>query len=131
MRWSFSLVPAMALLASIPVAAQSQSTQTTIRHVAEATALGEYCVNWAIDPARVADFLRRKKIAVNGRYRDIFGAAYTKAHAQGWKGANFPASCESAIGLYGPQGSVISGLVRPVWTEACGDCRRKPYVVIP
>jgi hypothetical protein len=135
MRWITSLIAATALL-SCPLSsslavAKSHATEMTIRHIAEANALGEYCVNWAVDPTNVADVLRRRKIAVNGRYRDIYGAAYAKAHAEGWKGGNFPASCESAIGLYGPEGSVISGLLRPVWSETCEDCRRKPYVVVP
>jgi hypothetical protein len=130
MRWIFHFAPAMALLAALPAVAQSPST-LTIRRIAEATALGEYCVHWSIDPAVVADFLHRKKIPVDGHYRDIFGAAYSKAHADGGQGGNFPAACDRAIGLYGPQGCVIGGLVRPVWHGTCDDCRRSPVVVCP
>ncbi len=131
MRWISRFLSAIVFLASLHAEAQSSSTQATIRRIAEATALGEYCVNWSVDPADIANVLRKRKISVDGRYRDIYGAAYAKAHADGAKGGNFPASCFRAIDLYGPQGSVISGLVRPVWSEACGDCRRSPVVVRP
>jgi hypothetical protein len=105
--------------------------QHVVGAVAEATALSEFCVNWAIDPVEVARLLRNRKIQVDGRYREIFGAAYARAHADGNRGGNFPAACDRGLDLYGPQGHKIGSLVRPAWNGACGDCRGADWVVLP
>ncbi len=96
---------------------------------AEATALSEFCVNWAIDSVAVRRFLRSRGVTIHGNYRAVFGAAYARAHGSAWRSGNYPAACDNALDLYGPQGRQVAGLVRPVWNGACGDCVRPDKLV--
>ena len=96
------------------------SKDTMIRAIADATALGEFCVNWSIDPEAVAEFRRREHIAVDGHYREVFGFAYFRAHNLGKRGGNFPASCDRALALYGPEGLWLRGMVRELYHGTVG-----------
>lgn len=126
----FAAAAAVFLSSSIGADAAS-STKAFVQTVAQAAALGEFCVNWAIDQVAVSRLLRERRIPVNGRYRDIFGAAYARAHADGKRGGDYPAACDKALDLYGPHGRKLSGLVGPVWNGACGDCPASAVVVVP
>jgi hypothetical protein len=96
------------------------SKDTLIRIIADATAFGEFCVNWSIDPVAVAEFRRQEHIAVDGHYREVFGFAYFRAHDIGKRGGNFPAACDRALALYGPQGVRTPGLVRELYHGTVG-----------
>jgi hypothetical protein len=117
-------------LGSVPASAGNDSLErVVVGMAAEATALSEFCVNWAIDSVAVRQFLRSRRVSVDGRYRAIFGAAYARAHEKAWRNGNYPAACDNALDLYGPQGREVAGLVRPVWNGACGDCQRPDALV--
>jgi hypothetical protein len=94
------------------------SKDALIRAIADATAYSELCVNWSIDPDVVAEFRRRESIAVDGHYRAVFGFAFARDHAEAMRGGNFPASCDRALALYGPEGQLIPGLVRALYHGA-------------
>jgi hypothetical protein len=114
----------VAALFSVPAQAQTfSSTSAAIDAAAEATGLSEFCVNWAVDSIAVRRFLGSRNIRIAGDNRAIFGAAYARTHRAAWRGGNFPAACDRALDLYGPQGRYVAGLVRPVWHGACGDCQ--------
>jgi hypothetical protein len=98
----------------------SPNKDALIRIIADATAFGEFCVNWSIDPEAVAQFRRRERIAVDGHYREVFGFAHFRAHNQGKRGGNFPASCDRALALYGPRGALAPGLVRSLYHGTVG-----------
>jgi hypothetical protein len=111
-----------------PTQAQSQtptrsSALVAIDAAADATALSEFCVNWAIDSVTVRQYLRSRNVRIIGYNRTIFGAAYARTHDAAWRSGNYPAACDKALDLYGPQGRLVAGLVRPVWHGACGDCQ--------
>jgi len=116
-------------VASVPASAGNDSSRVVLDMAAEATALSEFCVNWAIDSVAVRRFLRSRGVSVEGRYRPVFGAAYARAHEKVWRSGNYPAACDNALDLYGPQGRQVSGLVRPVWNGACADCVRPETLV--
>jgi hypothetical protein len=96
------------------------SKDALIRALADATAYSELCVNWSIDPDTAAEFRRRERIAVNGHYREVFGFALARGHAEAMRGGNFPAACDRALALYGPQGQIIPGLVRSLYHGTVG-----------
>lgn len=112
---------AVSLAGSLAAEARTHASKDTlIRIIADATAYGEFCVNWSIDPEAVARFRRRERIAVDGHYREVFGFAYFRAHNLGKRGGNFPASCDRALALYGPQGVWVPGLVRELYHGTVG-----------
>jgi hypothetical protein len=113
--------PAVVLLlaACFPVeAAGFVSKDALIRALAQATAYGEICVNWSIDPDAVAEFRRREDIKVDGHYREVFGFAFARDHAGAMRGG--PAACYRALALYGPEGQFIPGLVRALYHGTVG-----------
>ena len=101
-------------------AARIVSKDALIRALADATAYGELCVNWSIDPDAVAEFRRSERIAVDGHYREVFGFAFARDHAMAMRGGNFPAACDRALALYGPEGQIIPGLVRALYHGTVG-----------
>jgi hypothetical protein len=118
-----ALTTLLAACVAAPPAAEATtyvSKDTLIRIIADATAYGEFCVNWSIDPEAVAEFRRREHIAVDGHYREVFGFAYFRAHNLGKRGGDFPASCDRALALYGPQGVRTPGLVRSLYNGTVG-----------
>jgi hypothetical protein len=92
-----------------------------IRLIADATAWSEMCVNFAIDPAALAAFRDIHRIAVDGHYIKTFGFAYARQHAAAYENNRFRAACDRALALYGPNGGVVPGLVRPLFHGAVPD----------
>jgi hypothetical protein len=110
-----TFLPALTAFLAASVGAEAGTSigkDTVIRMIADATAYGEFCVNWSVDPEAVAQVRRQERIAVDGHYREVFGYAYFRAHLAGKRGGAFPAACDRALALYGPQGARIPGLVR-------------------
>lgn len=101
-------------------AARFVAKDALIRALADATAYSELCVNWGIDPDAAAEFRSRERIAVDGHYRDVFGFAFARDHAEAMRGGNFPAACDRALALYGPRGQIIPGLVRSLYHGTVG-----------
>ncbi len=130
MRMILRCAAVILTVASVAASAGNDSPElVAVGMAAEATALSEFCVNWAIDSVAVRQFLRSRRASADGRYRAIFGAAYAWAHEKAWRSGNYPAACDKALDLYGPQGRQVAGLVRPVWNGACADCRRPEALV--
>jgi len=112
---------AVFLAASFPAqAACFVSKDALIRVIADAAAYSELCVNWGIDPEAVAEFRRHERIAVDGHYREVFGFAFAHDHAEAMRSGNFPAACDRALALYGPEGQIIPGLIRALYHGTVG-----------
>jgi hypothetical protein len=117
-------VAVLTALFSVPAHTQTRApASVAIGAAAEATALSEFCVNWAVDSVAVRRFLGSRNIRIAGENRFVFGAAYARAHDDARRGGDPPAACDKALDRYGPRGRWVAGLVRPVWHGACGDCQ--------
>jgi hypothetical protein len=107
-----------------PAGAQTRpASHILIALAGQATALSEFCANWQIDSDAVRRYLGARRIWIAGDNRAVFGRAYARAHDDARRDGDYPAACDRALDLYGPQGRQIAGFVRPVWRGACGDCQ--------
>jgi hypothetical protein len=92
-----------------------------IRLIADASAWSEMCVNYAVDPAALALFRDVHRIRVDGHYIKVYGFAYARQHALAYESHRVRAACDRALALYGPNGSLAPGLVRPLFHGTVPD----------
>jgi len=94
---------------------RTDARDALIRLIADATAWSEMCVNYAVDPVAVAHFRDVHRIRMDGPYIKTFGFAYARQHAAAYDQHTFRNACARALALYGPDGSLAPGLVRPLF----------------
>lgn len=101
--------------------AHHRASDALIRLIADASAWSEMCVNYAVDPVALALFRDVHRIRVDGHYIKVYGFAHARQHAAAYESHRFRAACDRALALYGPNGSLAPGLVRPLFHGTVPD----------